>query len=160
MSDAGSFSSLYRRSRYARIEPLQNGESEQAQERKELFAVAAVAFTMEHEADFKRHFLKEICGVNDTGDADDYKISLQPHDFDLVLLKDGEKSEAIVVEFKVGAPLEKKQDFRNKKEFELSPQGYGYQIQDDKEGKYSKYANLKYVILLPKENQGSLRAYP
>ncbi len=155
MSDSVSLSSLYRRSRYERIEPLENGEGKQAQERKELFAVAAVAFTMKHEADFKRHFLKEVCGVNDTGNADDYKILLQPHDFDLALLKATEKSEAIVVEFKVGADLEPKQDFR-KKEFELSPQGYGYQIQDDKEGKYSKYANLKYVILLPKENQGSL----
>lgn len=63
MGDDGSFSSLFRRSRYARTEPFEDSESPQKQQRKELFAVAAVAFAIKHEPDFKRHFLREICGV-------------------------------------------------------------------------------------------------
>jgi hypothetical protein len=147
MSNA-SFSSLFRRGRYVRAELHEgennDGEEKQRQNRLELFTVAAVAFTIKHDSEFKRHFLKMICDVPDPTNVDDYVILLQPYDFDMVLCDD-KTSEVIVIEFKVNAGLEKKQDFSNGNEDKFSnpPEGYGHQI----ETKYSRYKNLKYVVL-------------
>jgi hypothetical protein len=147
---AASFSSLFQRGRYIRTELPENHDGENSegkQQRVELFTVAAVAFTMKHNCGFKRHFLETICDVHDIENLDDYEILLQPYDFDLVL-KNDVRSEVVVIEFKVDAPLYAKQNFENVEVFANSSEGYGFQIST----KYPK-TNLKYVILLQKKDR-------
>lgn len=144
MADEPSLSSLYRRGKYSRFDIPGEGENVPLQERRELFAVAAVAFTMKHDAAFKRHFLKAICGIDDIEKPEEYKVHVQPDDFDLVLTND-EKSEVIILEFKVRASLAKHQNYQEP-DFFLSGEkdGYGKQIDE----KYSsRYVRKHYVIL-------------
>ncbi|HEY4414807.1 MAG TPA: hypothetical protein VGO57_03860 [Verrucomicrobiae bacterium] len=133
MANEPAFSYLYRRGKHS---PLDGDGNEQ----KELFAVSAVAFAMKYDTDFKVHFLKQICDVNDVEKAKGYKIHIQPYGCaDLAL--EGE-SEVIILEFKVGAPLENHQNY-SKAEFFKERTGYGYQI----EKKYAQSSTKKYVIL-------------
>lgn len=125
-------------------------------EQRELFAVSAVAFAMKHDAGFKRHFLKRICGVDNANELNDeelkdYNIQIQPYVCADLALENNKKSEVIVLEFKVGADLKPHQNYTlpdfslSESESKENKDGYGKQIRD----KYSRYAGRqRYIIFL------------
>lgn len=122
-----SFSRLFRQSRYAR-----NMEAEQdqpRQNRRELFAVAAVAFAAKHDKRFARDFLVRVAGVP--------KSDL-PHNFDIepqrsfcadLAITDHSSNKRYVVEFKVGSSLMEKQDARSRTFNKRGGYGYAFKSQ-------------------------------
>jgi hypothetical protein len=131
-----SFAQLFRRSRYARIGPSASDEKAgQQQQRLEIFAVAAVGFALQHDPEFKNEFLKRI--DPELKDAAAFKPILQASHWADLKLEDRNGDALVVVEFKVGADLEKKQDpwaggnlCTALPEF-WSEQGYGFQLLKD-----------------------------
>ena len=116
---------LYRRSRYAR-----DDENETLLNRRELFAVAAVALTAKCDEAFRKHFLQGVCRLDwtDGGGPEEFEIQVQFHDFDLVVSHKASRS-IVVFEFKgFGAVLEHRQDPTNEKYFLDEPTGYGGRI--------------------------------
>jgi hypothetical protein len=150
MSDP-SFAQLFRRSRYSRSGPLGNGE--QDQERREIFAVAAVGFALKHDAQFKKIFLKKFAGIDEG--TENYEPSLQPADCIDLELKNRDKGILVAIEFKVGAKL---QDHQNpwkdgkKPEDESLPfwnvtdkgKGYGYQL---RQKNYEQFPAVYYITV-------------
>jgi len=160
MSHEASYAVLFRRSCHAGREPQAQAISEsEAQiekkhEQKELFAVAAVAFTMKFEEGFKRQFLKAICGISDVETLEDYKILIQDGDFADLLLFNEKKSEVIVIEFKIDAKLKDHQNFgKEYKKVFWESNGYGLQIL---RSKYRDYKVLKYIVLLKSQKRDEL----
>lgn len=160
MSHEASFAVLFRRSCHAGREPQaqaiseSEAQTEKKREQKELFAVAAVAFTMKFDEGFKRQFLKTICGVNDVENLKDYKILIQDGDFADLLLFNEKKSEVIVIEFKIDAKLKDHQNFgKEYKKVFWESNGYGEQIL---RSKYRDYKVLKYIVLLKSQKRDEL----
>jgi hypothetical protein len=147
MGDNVSFSSLFRRGKYARPDVQESDKEENKRNRFEEFSVAAVAFAMKHDDGFKRYFLERICEVTIPFNPDAYEIFLQPHDFDMVLRSEM-KSEYIVIEFKVWAKLAPHQNYyENEQTFTgkdtNGKDGYGRQILNYGKG----HSTLKYIVL-------------
>ena len=136
-----SFYRLYRRSRYSRSEDNQVTGSSQHQ--KEMFAVAAVAFVLKHDEKFRAHFLHKICGFALSVVPPRLRIEVQPHHHSDLAIKDDANSSVFIVEFKVGAELEPKQD-PNKKAF-LAKGGYGKLILEDRD--YGNCNQKSYIVL-------------
>jgi len=67
----------------------------------ERFAVAMLAFVLEHDVNFRRHFLERLCGPRHSSDAENLDIELEFRDIDLVLSKKDD-SRGFAFEFKVG----------------------------------------------------------
>jgi hypothetical protein len=155
MADNVSFSSLFRRGKYSRPDVQESDEDGNNRKRIEEFSVAAVAFAMKHEAEFRRHFLEKICEVTTPFNPDEYEILLQPHDFDMVLHSET-KSEFIVIEFKVWAPLDTHQKYDNEQTFTgintNGKKGYGRQILFYGKG----HSSLKYVVLAQNDSHDKL----
>src|ERR1035437_1195754 len=133
---------LFQRSRYAQNDSQPDDLS--SQNRRELFAVAAVAFVLQHSAPFKRYFLRAICAIQSPGDLEEFAIELQPHHHTDLLISHRLRSALYVVEFKVGAPLASKQNPVNPS-FRKRPSGYGYQISH--EPTYAAFRSKNYVVL-------------
>ena len=137
------FLQMFKRGRYVSLRSLaaeEAGEATQKEkpkhEERERFSVAAVAFCIEHDKAFKRHFLK--VAANLSPEKID-KVELEPHRCADLLLQG--KQHVIVLEFKLGALLA---DHQNPKTRIFSEQGYGAMIrerfaQDGKE--------LRYVVI-------------
>jgi hypothetical protein len=102
-----SFSRLFRQSRYAR--GLEDENSLTKQNRRELFAVAAVSFVAKHEPVFARELLARVAGVPRQDLAHSFKIKPQAHACADLLIIDEVNRRHYVVEFKVHAPTDKKQ---------------------------------------------------
>ena len=136
MGPKPSFFQLFKRGRYSRrIED----EDDAGHNRTELFTVAAIGFMLRHDAAFKRHFLKRICGLEGVVDLSDYRVECQPyHCSDLAILK--EKSTAYIIEAKVGADLSEHQNPWEQK-FRIG--GYGEQIRT----KFRDYPEKHYIVL-------------
>jgi hypothetical protein len=112
------------------------------QNRRELFAVAAFAFSIRHDPQFRQHFLNTVCGIPA---ADDLIVILevQPFHHSDLAIKDGAGRWLLVVEFKVDARLEQKQK-PGTHEF-LAQGGYGQLIRD--EAGYRGFQRKYYVVL-------------
>jgi hypothetical protein len=115
-----SFLRLFGQSRYAADEDSQAPR----QNRRELFAVAAVAFTAKHDANFARDFLVRAAGVPKSDLNHDFNWEPQKSFCADLAITDQSSTKRYVVEFKVGARLMEKQDARSKA-FN-KPGGYGY----------------------------------
>lgn len=136
MGQEPSFFHLFKRGRYSR--QADNDEISR-QNRVELFTVAAIGIVLKHDASFKRHFLKQICGVEAEVDVSEYRVICQSeHCSDLAILK--ETSVVYVIEAKVSAPL---QDHQKpwKEDFETG--GYGSQIRNE----FTRFPEKHYIIL-------------
>lgn len=133
---------LYRRSRYSRSE----GEpaTGSRQHRRELFAVAAVAFVLKHDETFRARFFREICGFAASAGRAMPRIEVQPHDHSDLAIKDEVAASLFVVEFKVGAELEEKQNPRHDKAF-FGNGGYGKLILEERG--YRNFARKSYIVL-------------
>jgi len=133
---------LFQRSRYARNDAQPDDLS--SQNRRELFAVAAVAFVLQHNALFKRHFLRTICAIPSPGKLDEFAVELQPHHHTDLLISHRTRSALYAIEFKVDAPLTPKQNPANPS-FRKRPSGYGYQIKW--EPAYAAFRSKNYIVL-------------
>lgn len=136
-----SLYSLYRRSRYSpRHED--SPESREEWERRELFAVSAVAFALKHCKAFRNHFLGTICGWTEPKCAEP-QIELEPCKHADLELRDEAHSRLCIVEFKLGAKLQPHQNPSNEAFFQ--PDGYGTLILNGRD--YSGFARKTYVVL-------------
>ena len=116
---------MFKRGRYVSVRSLAATEADQAtqktkREERERFSVAAIAFCLDYDKKFQRHFLHAIArrSPEDIG-----KITLEPDDWgDLVL--EG-KRHVLVVEFKLGALL---QGHQSPHERDFWKSGYGAKI--------------------------------
>ena len=116
---ASFFLQMFQRGRYVRLRSLAAAEADEAgqkdkpkHEERERFSVAAIAFCIEHDKAFKRHFLKVVAGLSGEHIT---KVTLEPeHCADLVL--EGDRH-VFVLEFKLGALL---QDHQNPEELIFS----------------------------------------
>jgi len=149
MADNPSFSAMYRRGKFSRSENPDPNQNESKNDRREDFAVAAVAFVLQHDEKFKRHFIEKVCGmiIKATTNLDTYQILLHPKDFDLVLLHE---DEIVVFEFKVDAQLDEHQKYFGGDFFQSEnyPQGYGHQINEEH---YADYLSRKYITVQKRE---------
>jgi len=102
-----SFSRLFRQSRYARS--LEDENSLTKQNRRELFAVAAVSFVAKHDPVFARELLARVAGVPRRDVAHSFKIKPQAHACADLLIIDEVNRRHYIVEFKVHAPTDEKQ---------------------------------------------------
>lgn len=119
-----SFCHLFRQSRFAR--DFEDDASKPRHNRRELFAVAAVAFVVKHDPIFAQDFLLRVAGVPKADLKHNFEISPQADHCADLLVKDCTSGQGYVVEFKVHAPIEDKQS-PDKDEFGRSS-GYGSRI--------------------------------
>jgi hypothetical protein len=132
-----SFFSLFKRGKYCRVK-TGDSEEEVAREKREhkeaeRFAVAAIAFCLEHDECFRKHFFEKVCRQN--GDLPENNASSQIEEInwaDLTIINEGR---TYVVEFKIHASLEPKQDPDGTKFFE--PDGYGLEMQNHGISRYT-----------------------
>jgi hypothetical protein len=106
-----------------------------------MFAVAALGFALKHSPPFRQHFLSRICGLSKARIRPP-EIALQAFDHSDLAIKIPEASALYVVEAKIGAKLEPKQDPHDPGFFKS---GYGRKIL--KEVTYQRFENKNYVIL-------------
>ena len=107
MKVESSFARLFRQSRYARS--LENENSLTKQNRRELFAVAAVSFVAKHDPGFAQELLARVAGVPKRDLAHVFKIKPQAHACADLLIIDEVNRRHYIIEFKVHAPTDKKQ---------------------------------------------------
>jgi hypothetical protein len=107
MNVDSSFSRLFGLSRYAR--DMEYEQYRFKQNRRELFAVAAVAFTAKYNQHFARSFLMRVAGVPVRAVRHDFRWEPQKTFCADLLITDCDSGEQYVVEFKVGARLMQKQ---------------------------------------------------
>lgn len=112
------------------------------QNRKELYAVVAVAFGLKYDPQFREHFLGTVCGIAATTDSIPI-LEVQPFDHSDFAIKDAVDRWLLVVEFKIDAKLEQKQNPGSQKFF--SQGGYGQLICD--EPAYRDFQRKVYVVL-------------
>ena len=151
-----SFYTLFRRGKYyhanyhAKQSVDDNEQSKAEQERdkreqreNERFAVAAIAFCLKHDESFRRHFFEKVCRQNDGSELNgDFRIEFEPKPWaDLKIQNAGRE---YVIEFKIGARLEPKQN-PNNDEFNKKPDGYGFKMQEN---------GIQRYTVLGKENLG------
>lgn len=121
----------------------------------EVFAVAAVGFVLKHDAQFKRNFLKNFAGIADG--RENFQPGIQASDCEDLKLENPERRTLVVLEFKVWAPLQPKQnpwlDDRKPDDNSLpfwseADNGYGYQLTK------KDYDQIYYVVVQQKEYGG------
>ena len=133
---------LFRRSRYSRPMDLVPGSSQNNQ--VEVFAVAALGFTLRHDPSFLFDFLSIICrfSKSEIGTPEDYEIRCQDGEHaDLAIILP--KRYAIVVEAKIGASLDDHQN-PSLADFNQLPKGYGHQIKTKLNSVRERY----YLVLM------------
>jgi hypothetical protein len=111
---------------------------------KEVFAVAAIAFCLEHNEEFKKAFLCNFCEINLAGDNPKIHISADDHKWCDLMIKSDDSSFVCVLEFKIDSPVASKQN-PNSNAFE-----YGMQIGSDPECQ-SRREKL-YLVVTKDEN--------
>ena len=108
MKVESSLSRLFRQSRYARS--LEDENSLTKQNRRELFAVAAITFVAKHDPVFAQELLlARVGGVPRKDLAHNFTIMPQAHACADLLIIDEVNHRHYVIEFKVHAPTDEKQ---------------------------------------------------
>lgn len=136
---------MFKRGRYVSLRSLAAAEAGEAKgnagrQERERFSVAAIAFCIEHDASFKRHFLHGVAGLSP---EDVTKVTVEPHHCADLLLEGARH--VLVLEFKLGALLQDKQSPESRIFTEV---GYGAKIRDlfTSPGK-----ELRYVVIGDKD---------
>src|ERR1041385_5517526 len=125
-----SFFTLFKRGKYYHSKPSADLEEQQREhEEQERFAVAAVGFCLKHDETFRKGFFQKICRRNGHPDlAADFRIEVEPvHWADLRITN---ANCVYVLEFKILAKIEPKQNPKNSAFKE--PSGYGYAMHQNK----------------------------
>jgi hypothetical protein len=90
---------------------------------------AMLAFVLEHDLEFRKDFLEQVCERTHADDAKDFRVELEiPNCGDLVLRK-RDNSEGCAFEIKVGAPVQDWNQNPRKRRFFTSGYGYGIRQQ-------------------------------
>jgi hypothetical protein len=140
-----SFFALFKRGRYFHaprpgksvpIAELSPRKTDRQVNEIERFAAAAIGFCFKHDACFKRHFLRSVCGTNRFRDAE---LEVEPFDWADLLIRSRRPSKAYVVELKISAPLRRNQDPLHAN----WRRGYGKLLNEQFEGQTS----VEYVVL-------------
>jgi hypothetical protein len=148
-----SFAQLFRRSRYSRFGLSENDA--QNQERLEIFAVAAVGFALKHNLQFKQNFLKKFADIEK--DFTNFEPEIQASDCTDLKLENRHERVLVVVEFKVRASLQAKQDpwldCRKPDDDSLpfwseASNGYGFQLG---QRSYDQFSTIHYIIVRQNE---------
>lgn len=151
--ESPSFIRLFRRSPYHRRIADDDESEDAADERfeRERFAAAAVGFCLKHSATFRAHFWSRICRLpSDPETPPPLKVEVEPvHWADIRLSGEISGKRCVwVIECKVGAPLDSKQNPRDDA-FLVPGLGYGRLLKDSENG-----SSLRYVVLGARENLG------
>ncbi len=117
-----SFYGLYKQGRFRT--PGSEGTKE-AKRQVERFAVATLAFALQHQVEFRKDFLKRVCQRNRGDDAEQFKLELEVAGCGDFVVRKKDHSEAYAFEFKVESPLQSHQDPRDP---EFFASGYGHGI--------------------------------
>lgn len=91
----------------------ESAEYEQVHEERERFAAAAIAFCLEYNKAFRRHFWRKLCSGRDTaGRTEVTQVEVEPRRWaDLLVTANGE---LCAIEMKIGAPLGDHQNPKSK----------------------------------------------
>lgn len=151
--ESPGFIGLFRRSRYHRRIADDDDSEDAAAERfeRERFAAAAVGFCLKHSATFRAHFWKRICRLStDPETPPPLTVEVEPvHWADIRLSGEIAGKRCVwVVECKVGAPLDSKQNPCDDTFF-VPSLGYGWLFKNSEDG-----SNLRYVVLGARESLG------
>lgn len=149
--ESPGFIRLFRRSHYHR-RITDDDESEAAADERferERFAAAAVGFCLKHSPGFRAHFWSRICRLpGDPETPPPLTVDVEPvHWADIRLSGEISGKPCVwVIECKVGAPLDSKQNPREDA-FLMHGIGYGWLFKDSENG-----SGLRYVVLGAREN--------
>jgi hypothetical protein len=132
---------LFRRSRYLRLTDPNDPDGQVKMRQAERFAAAAVGFCLKYSGCFRKAFLARICGLGvAVAERSQPTIEVEPiHWADLrVILRDGLHPRIWVIEFKIDARIDPKQNPSIEKEF-CSDEGYGAKLQAFNPGPKNNY---------------------
>ena len=138
-----SFGTLFRQSRYTRNDAEK--KSWTRQNRQELFAVAGVAFLLKHDNAFRRTFLEKICGMSEVEIDHPIEVEVQPEAHADLRIRCQATKALYIVEFKIGAQLQAKQDPAWPDAFFGPETGYGWTIANAPE--YNNCSQRTYIVL-------------
>ena len=128
----------------------------------EIFAVAAVGFVLRHDVKFKKYFLKKFADIDGIEeDVENFEPSIQAADCTDLKLENLQSRILVVLEFKVWAKLQPKQnpwcdDARKFDDSSLpfwseADKGYGYQLGQKN---YDQFSTIYYIVV---QQNGVLR---
>lgn len=140
-----SFYALFRRSKYSKASEADDTESAEKLQRRHLqterFAVAAIAFCLKHDEQFRTHFLVKVCGETISNGA--FDILIEEKAWGDLVLAAHDRSSVFVVECKIKAALAEHQDPTHPSN-RFWQGGYGKEILD----RYATYAKqIVYIVL-------------
>src|SRR5437763_8967831 len=124
-----SLFSLFKRGRYFRLpstDVAESSDADRVHREVERFVAAAIGFCMQHNNAFKRFFLLEVCGITPKGKR--ITIDVEPQNWADLMIVVGRLR--CVVEFKIGASLQRHQNPAEEEQFWAGPSGYGYRMED------------------------------
>jgi hypothetical protein len=104
MKRSPSFHTLYLHSR-PRIQP----NEERRMEQWERFGVASLGSVLQHDCEFRSHFLERVCGWTGPGSATDFEVLLEVTNCGDLVLAAPTLGIVFVIECKIGAPLQPNQ---------------------------------------------------
>src|SRR5437016_3644591 len=110
---SATFTTLFERSRYSgcgRRFGLDEEARKEHMDQQERFAVGMIGFVLDHDSNFKQHFLEKIWGFNDLPQPADWEVQVEPENWGDLVLTHGFSNSLLVVEFKIGAELEPHQN--------------------------------------------------
>jgi hypothetical protein len=140
-----SLLSLFQRGRYYRLPPPSDDDTDEtvrARKEAERFTVAAIGFCLVHHARFRRFFVEALCDVSLSPRAR-CEVQIEPQHWADLELHFGRR-QVVVIEFKLGAPLQPHQD-PGKAEF-WTAGGYGAHLS----AAYPQHTK-HFIVLGPRE---------
>jgi hypothetical protein len=136
-----SFYQLFRRSKYSRTDF--EGAPAAEHNRRELFAVAALGFVLEHDLKFREHFLRTICCADSGVTGKNFEVRCEEHACADLSLTEQNEERCYVIEAKISADLQPHQDPRTAKFVD----GYAAQIRR----RFGAYKRISYIVLRQSE---------
>src|SRR5256885_16925865 len=82
----------------------------QLMEQRERFAVGMIGFSVEHDAEFRARFLERVCGLKDQSRTEGWEVFIEPENWGDLILEHPASRLFLVIEFKIGANLEERQN--------------------------------------------------
>lgn len=131
------FLQMFKRGRY--VSRLSSNVDESERQERERFAVAAIAFCIKHNDEFKRHFLDVVGKLP----QQKIKVTLEPKlHTDLVL--EGDRH-VLILEFKIDAELQEHQNPENRAFWK--EKGYGTKIRETFGQEVSNGKKIRYIVI-------------
>lgn len=118
-------------------------------EQQERFAVGMIGFVLEHDVEFRVHFLANVCGLKGISRSHGWEVSVEPDNWCDLILKHRKSKSLVVAEFKLADGLANHQN-PCKRLFDLPATngrcaGYGWEIAQIAESE--KWSCLRYVTI-------------